>query len=380
MLIPSISFTYFPLMLGPKTETQSKEEISQNLRQVKDAKSKTSSGLASQSANKANANVFFHGYSLSAASSEAKDRISQYFGEGSYPLTNNRIPLLATKHFLPKGFDQNQKGKISCLRVAVHGWGASGAMFDAMGKAMQVHPHQQCAFIAVDLPGHGNSGAPEDFSYDNPLSYVVALHSLISQLKKEYQVDKISLVGHSMGGGISFLYTLLFPEDIQDLDLMNPWTDKNIPLAKAKSNRKIVENIGPKGLNFLLKLSSGPVGNKYFRDHPEVLAAFSESFDKNTWGENFNYVGHNYVLLKTLSIDWDILARLMSEHPQLVVDLKNKIPVSIFRAKGLDSVVPNRFIYRFAKQLGLSKDDVRPLKGVGHQGPLTPGVLDQILN
>ncbi len=264
--------------------------------------------------------------------------------------------------------------------MAIHGWGASGAMFDAMGKAMQVHPDKKCAFVAVDLPGHGNSGAPEDFPYDNPLAYVVALHALISQLKKEYNVDKIDLVGHSMGGGISFLYALLFPEDIQDLDLMNPWTDKNIPLAKTKSNQKIVGDIGPKGLNFLLKLSSGPVGNKYFRQHPEILETFASSFDKNSWGKNFGYIDHNKILLKTITMDWDILERLMSQHPELISNLTNQVPVSVFRAKGLDSVVPNRFIYRFAQQLGFNKDDVRPLKGVGHQGPLAPGILDEILN
>ena len=50
--------------------------------------------------------------------------------------------------------------------------------------------------IAIDLPGHGESGAPRTWSVDEYVSYVVAL---IDRL----DIDCVTLVGHAMGGMVA---------------------------------------------------------------------------------------------------------------------------------------------------------------------------------
>lgn len=320
-----------------------------------------------------------HGYQLFISQKSVPKALQKILAPIPYPHLDERLPFVATRQYLPRGFSQEQRKEIGCLRVAVHGWGASAAMYESIGRAMQRHPHTTCAMVAVDWPGHGNSAAPKNFPYDNPIAYVVTLHELIAQLKIEYGVKKVGLMGHSMGGGLAILYALLFPEDLNDLDLMNPWTSSEIPLAKTKSNRGIISRLNGDSLNFLIKFSSGSEGRGLLRKNPDLLNNLPTAFDKNEWGSQFGFTTHNEILLKTVDMDWSILQNLLETRPELIEGLKAQVPITMYRAASIDVVVPNRFVRSFAGQLGISHGAIVPISGTGHQSPLSPILLDKIL-
>jgi len=95
--------------------------------------------------------------------------------------------------------------------VFLHGFLESSKIWepfiDELSKKRQV--------ICIDLPGHGKSGNL------NPVHtmelYADAVHVILKHLK----VEKISLVGHSMGGYVSLAFCEKFPDLMERLVLLN---------------------------------------------------------------------------------------------------------------------------------------------------------------
>jgi pimeloyl-ACP methyl ester carboxylesterase len=73
---------------------------------------------------------------------------------------------------------------------------------------------------ALDLLGHGDSHKPADhldYTIDHVLDHYV---KWIDSLRID---DAMVLVGHSLGGGLSLMYALRFPERVRALVLVNPF-------------------------------------------------------------------------------------------------------------------------------------------------------------
>ena len=87
--------------------------------------------------------------------------------------------------------------------VALHGWLDNMASFyPLIGDAQWLH-ELGLRFIAVDMAGHGHS-SHRKAEYGYPFyEYVVDLHDLLLNLTLEQYL----LLGHSMGGGISAIYS-----------------------------------------------------------------------------------------------------------------------------------------------------------------------------
>lgn len=66
--------------------------------------------------------------------------------------------------------------------------------------------------IAPDLRGHGDSQWMIGGSY-NQIDYVYD----IAQLLDQKEMSPVTIIGHSLGGSISLLYTALYPETVKDL-------------------------------------------------------------------------------------------------------------------------------------------------------------------
>jgi pimeloyl-ACP methyl ester carboxylesterase len=74
---------------------------------------------------------------------------------------------------------------------------------------------QSCDVIAVDLPGHGQSSLPNgDYSLG---SLATALRDLLDRLG----VERATIVGHSLGGGIAMQFIYQFPERCERLVLVS---------------------------------------------------------------------------------------------------------------------------------------------------------------
>ncbi len=75
---------------------------------------------------------------------------------------------------------------------------------------------KQYRVIAVDLPGYGKSDKGF-YPYSMPFFATV-----LTELLTELRIDKATFVGHSMGGQIAMVTSLLFPERVERLVLISP--------------------------------------------------------------------------------------------------------------------------------------------------------------
>lgn len=97
--------------------------------------------------------------------------------------------------------------------VLVHGfldlaWGWEETVRAGLGSGRHV--------LAPDMRGHGDSDRVGAGGYYHFMDYVADLASLIEQLGRE----RVSLVGHSMGGSIASYYAGSFPERVHRLALL----------------------------------------------------------------------------------------------------------------------------------------------------------------
>jgi pimeloyl-ACP methyl ester carboxylesterase len=114
--------------------------------------------------------------------------------------------------------------------------------------------------IAPDCRGHGDGGWVGAGGYYHFPDYVLDLHSVVQALG----LTRFALIGHSMGGTISFLYAGTFPKLVTELVL--------------------IEGIGPPGMNF----SDAPTrmeqwitdvrerGRHHFREYTRVEAGAAQ--------------------------------------------------------------------------------------------------------
>ncbi len=105
-------------------------------------------------------------------------------------------------------------GKMNATPVLmIHGFGDSRISF---GQAAQfLSPHLR--LVLPDVPGFGDT--PEDPAVNHGIStQVAAMKSLLDAMG----IQRVSLVGNSMGGHISAAFTLTHPEMVEKLVVLNP--------------------------------------------------------------------------------------------------------------------------------------------------------------
>ncbi len=95
--------------------------------------------------------------------------------------------------------------------LLIHGMAGSRRTW----REAQARLSASCDVIAVDLPGHGDSTLPNgDYSLG---SLAGALRDLLDRLG----VERATIVGHSLGGGVALQFTYQFPERCERLVLVS---------------------------------------------------------------------------------------------------------------------------------------------------------------
>jgi len=110
--------------------------------------------------------------------------------------------------------------------VLVHGFLDQASSWRPFVGSLREKTGRDFWIIAPDCRGHGDSGRVGSGGYYHFPDYVFDLDCVIHALG----VERINLIGHSMGGTISFLYAGTFPQKTRKLVL--------------------IEGIGPLGMNF----------------------------------------------------------------------------------------------------------------------------------
>ncbi|HRD69074.1 MAG TPA: alpha/beta hydrolase [Legionella sp.] len=126
--------------------------------------------------------------------------------------------------------------------VAFHGWLDNANSFDKMALYLE----SQYYFIAVDLPGHGLSSHLAPGSHYHFIDGVFTLIQIINALN----LNKVHLLGHSLGACLASLAAGIAPERFLSLNLiegLGPFTHPAETACKQLS--KYLENLTHKKSN-----------------------------------------------------------------------------------------------------------------------------------
>lgn len=106
--------------------------------------------------------------------------------------------------------------------------------------------------IRIDLPGHGNSGTPPlDYTFEK---FSKILYELLIKLDVR---EKVSVVGHSMGGYVALAFAAKYPERLASLVLMHsPVNEADIQNIKLRERESRLLQKGKKDLMLQLTIPS----------------------------------------------------------------------------------------------------------------------------
>jgi pimeloyl-ACP methyl ester carboxylesterase len=159
-------------------------------------------------------------------------------------------------------------GRVLC----VHGWACSAYGFRHVLPALAREGHRA---FAVDLKGHGLSDKPVD-----PGAYTRdAMRDSLLETLDALGIDRVTLVGHSMGGAIAIRAALAAPHRVERLALLAPaglTTIRYLRIALVGSPpfvAPVTPYLVPRRLiRLILRLSYGRRGRFTERDVDEYWA------------------------------------------------------------------------------------------------------------
>lgn len=124
--------------------------------------------------------------------------------------------------------------------VGFHGWLDNSATFSALAPVLTQRGFR---VIAVDLPGHGRSDHRSPDAHYHYINYGIDAVSIIDALG----LERVHLMGHSMGAGVSLLAAPALGERVERLSLiegMGPFTTPGPETAEtfvvaAEAHRRV---------------------------------------------------------------------------------------------------------------------------------------------
>lgn len=96
--------------------------------------------------------------------------------------------------------------------LAIHGWLDNANSFDGLAPLLA----KQFYVIAIDLPGHGHSSHLPEGCYYHFTDAIFTVIEIITALK----LDKVHLLGHSMGACLASLLAGIVPDIIESMTLI----------------------------------------------------------------------------------------------------------------------------------------------------------------
>lgn len=115
--------------------------------------------------------------------------------------------------------------------LALHGWQDNAGTFDNLAKMLP----PDISLLCIDLPGHGLSS-----HFPQGQFYYIWWDSLlvVRRIVKYFNWKTVSILGHSLGGGVGFVYAATFPDEVDKLisiDIVCPRVELPSKLASQTS-------------------------------------------------------------------------------------------------------------------------------------------------
>ena len=111
--------------------------------------------------------------------------------------------------------------------VLLHGYCEDQKMWDHFIPLLP-----SAKYITIDLPGFGSSEVISNISIEG-------MAEVVMEVLKELQIDKVTLIGHSMGGYISLAFAEKFPSALIGLGLFHTHPYEDADSQKAARNKSI---------------------------------------------------------------------------------------------------------------------------------------------
>ncbi|KAK9881768.1 hypothetical protein WA026_017286 [Henosepilachna vigintioctopunctata] len=119
--------------------------------------------------------------------------------------------------------------------LCLHGMQDNCGSFDRLIPILSAN--RDISFLCLDFPGHGYSSPfPKGMFYDF-LSYPI----LVKRISNYFNWPTISLMGHSLGAMVSFMYTMLYPEKVNFLMCIDALKPVCSPMS-AEVTQEILDN------------------------------------------------------------------------------------------------------------------------------------------
>lgn len=101
--------------------------------------------------------------------------------------------------------------------LLIHGWQDNAGTFDTLIPLLP----PEFSYLAIDLPGHGfSSHIPNGCFY-----HIDDMISILEEIRTMFKWAKVSIIAHSMGVVLAFMYGTLFPSRVDlicALDILRP--------------------------------------------------------------------------------------------------------------------------------------------------------------
>ncbi|XP_022696213.1 serine hydrolase-like protein 2 isoform X2 [Varroa jacobsoni] len=133
--------------------------------------------------------------------------------------------------------------------LALHGWQDNANTFDLLIPLLK----PKFRIIALDFVGHGYSSHLAPGLYYSPNNFIMDVERTANYFGWEH----FAIIGHSMGGGIGHMYSMLFPERLRTLITID------VPLPVTMTTDKFVMGTVFSTLN-LIRIEKEYFGKKPF--------------------------------------------------------------------------------------------------------------------
>lgn len=229
--------------------------------------------------------------------------------------------------------------------VLIHGSNASLHTWEPWVKRLG----GQYRIVSLDLPGHGLTGTHPSGDYDYPI-FVDVVDKVLVKLG----IDRATIGGNSMGGGVTWMYALAHPEKVEAMILVDAagaprWEARKAPIgfriARMPVLRDIAKIITPRSM-----IESS------FKTSVSVKSVATPAAIDRYW-ELLRYPGNRAATIKRFSYTHN-------NHPATKVKLATlKMPTLILWGEE-DNLIPVKSAKWFAEAIPESKLIIYPK--VGH--------------
>jgi pimeloyl-ACP methyl ester carboxylesterase len=169
--------------------------------------------------------------------------------------------------------------------LLIHGFGDNSFSWDGWTKILAPKFH----VVAVDLPGHGLSAAPADFTAD-PGRYADVIDAFLGKIG----LSHVAVAGNSLGGGVAWQLAVRHPDKVGRLILVDAagWPSKTLkkpPLAFRIMQYKA-------GRDLLASIDNTPLIRQGLAADVVNKSVLTEPFIQR-WADLQRYPGHRPILM-----------------------------------------------------------------------------------